>query len=76
MFSILNKNLEIKMRAFLNARILKSIKVFKNFEIAFLSDVTKQFKKQTYTVDDNIILVSLWNLRCRKETRAAPCTSL
>ncbi len=58
-FSILNKNLEIKMRAFLNARILKSIKVFKNFEIAFLSDITKQFKRQTFTVDDNIIVVRL-----------------
>jgi hypothetical protein len=29
-FSVLNKNLEIKMRAFLNGRILKNIKVFKS----------------------------------------------
>jgi CRP-like cAMP-binding protein len=52
----LNKNLEIKMRALLNGRILKNIKVFKNFEIDFLSDITKQFKKQTFAIDDNIIL--------------------
>lgn len=57
-FAVLNKNLEIKMRAFLNGRILKNIKVFKNFDIDFLSDITKQFKKQTFTVDDNIIVVS------------------
>ncbi len=55
-FSVLNKNLEIKMRAFLNGRILKKIKVLKNFDIDFLSDITKQFKKLTFTVDDNIIL--------------------
>jgi hypothetical protein len=61
-FEVLNKNLEIKMRAFLNARILKNIKVFKNFEIDFLSDITKQFKKQTFTVDDNIIVVSFYFL--------------
>lgn len=53
-FSVLNKNLEIKMRAFLNGRILKNIIVFKNFEIDFLSEITKSFKKQTFTVDDNI----------------------
>ena len=46
------------MRAFLNGRILKNIKVFKNFELDFLSDVTKLFKKQTFTIDDNIIVVS------------------
>ena len=44
-FSVLNKNLEIKMRALLNGRILKNIKVFKNFDIAFLSDITKKFQK-------------------------------
>jgi hypothetical protein len=55
-FTFLNKNLEIKMRAFLNGRILKNIKAFKNFEIDFLSDITKQFKKQTFTVDDNIFV--------------------
>ena len=42
------------MRAFLNGRILKNIIVFKNFEIDFLSEITKSFKKQTFTVDDNI----------------------
>jgi len=55
-FAVLNKNLEIKMRAFLNGRILKNIKVFKNFDIDFLSDITKQFKKQTFTIDDNIVV--------------------
>lgn len=55
-FSVLNKNLEIKMRAFLNGRILKNITVFKNFEIDFLSEITKHFKKQTFTVDDNIFI--------------------
>lgn len=55
-FSVLNKNLEIKMRAFLNGRILKNIIVFKNFEIDFLSEITKSFKKQTFTVDDNIFI--------------------
>jgi hypothetical protein len=56
-FAVLNKNLEIKMRALLNGRILKNIKVFKNFDIDFLSDITKQFKKQTFALDDNIITV-------------------
>ena len=56
-FAVLNKNLEIKMRALLNGRILKNIKVFKNFDIDFLSDITKQFKKQTFALDDNIIVV-------------------
>ena len=45
------------MRAFLSGRILKNIKVFKNFDIDFLSDITKEFKKQTFTIDDNIIVV-------------------
>ena len=45
MFAVLNKNLEIKMRALLNGRILKNIKVFKNFDIDFLSEITKKFKK-------------------------------
>ena len=53
---MLNKNLEIKMRAFLNGRILKNIKVFKNFDIDFLSDITKQFKKQIFTIDDNVVV--------------------
>lgn len=55
-FAVLNKNLEVKMRALLNGRILKNIRVFKNFEIDFLSDITKQFKKQTFAIDDLIIL--------------------
>lgn len=46
------------MRALLNGRILKNIKVFKNFDIDFLSDITKLFKKQTFALDDNIIVVS------------------
>lgn len=44
------------MRAFLNGRILKNIKVFKNFDIDFLSDITKQFKKQIFTIDDNVVV--------------------
>lgn len=44
-FAVLNKNLEIKMRSLLNGRILKNIKVFKNFDIDFLSEITKKFKK-------------------------------
>ena len=54
---MLNKNLEIKMRALLNGRILKNIKVFKNFDIDFLSDITKKFQKQTFAMDDNIVQV-------------------
>ena len=55
--AVLNKNLEIKMRALLNGRILKNIKVFKNFDIDFLSDITKKFQKQTFAMDDNIVQV-------------------
>ena len=47
------------MRALLNGRILKNIKVFKNFDIDFLSDITKKFQKQTFAMDDNIIQVSI-----------------
>ena len=43
------------MRALLNGRILKNIKVFKNFDIDFLSDITKKFQKQTFAMDDNIV---------------------
>jgi hypothetical protein len=75
---VLNKNLEIKMRALLNGRILKNIKVFKNFEIDFLSDITKQFKKQTFALDDNIIVVRIINYHnneYRKETQVELCIS-
>ena len=44
------------MRAYLNGRILKSIKVFKNFDIAFLSEITNKFEKQTFAMDDNIVV--------------------
>jgi len=57
-YEVLNKNLEIKMRAMLNAKILRNIKVFKNFDIAFLSEMTGSFKPQTFAMDDNIIVVS------------------
>lgn len=46
------------MRALLNAKILRNIKVFKNFNIDFLSEITKLFKKQTYSNEDNIIVVN------------------
>ena len=42
-FNALNKKLEIKMRAFLNGKILKSIAVFNNFPLDFLIDITKKF---------------------------------
>ena len=42
-FEILNKNLEIKMRSLINARILQNIKVLKHFEKNFLAEATKKF---------------------------------
>ena len=59
-FAVLNKNLEIKMRALLNGRILKNIKVFESFDIDLMSDISKQFKKQTFAMDDNIIVVTIY----------------
>jgi hypothetical protein len=47
------------MRAFLNGRILKKIKVFDNFEIELLIELTKRFEKKNFTVDDNIIVVRI-----------------
>jgi hypothetical protein len=55
-FNALNKKLEIKMRAFLNGKILKSIAVFNNFPLDFLIDITKKFQRKTFTVDDNIFI--------------------
>ena len=53
--SILNKNLEFKMRALLSGRILKNIKVLKRFDDAFLTEMVGLFKKQTFSLDDNIV---------------------
>jgi CRP-like cAMP-binding protein len=55
-FQVLNKDLEIKMRAILSGHILQKIKVFGNFKYDFLSDVAKNFKKRTFTVDDDILV--------------------
>ena len=43
------------MRALLNARILSQIKVFKNFEIAFLAEITNYFVAKQFSTDDYIV---------------------
>ena len=53
---ILNENLRDKLILYLNGRILKNIKVFEDFDIEFLSEITFIFKQVTYMIDDNIIV--------------------
>ena len=52
----LNENLRDKLILYLNGRILKNIKLFEDFEIEFLSEITFIFGQVTYMVDDNIII--------------------
>ena len=53
---ILNENLRDKLILYLNGRILKNIKVFEDFDIEFLSEITFIFSQVTYMIDDNIIV--------------------
>ena len=53
---ILNENLRDKLTLYLNGRILKDIKVFEDFDLEFLSEITFIFAQVTYMIDDNIIV--------------------
>jgi CRP-like cAMP-binding protein len=53
---ILNENLRDKLTLYLNGRILKDIKVFEDFDLEFLSEITFIFCQVTYMIDDNIII--------------------
>ena len=53
---ILNENLRDKLILYLNGRILKDIKVFEDFDLEFLSEITFIFCQVTYMIDDNIIV--------------------
>lgn len=54
--NILNENLRDKLTLYLNGRILKDIKVFEDFDIEFLYEITFIFLQVTYMIDDNIIV--------------------
>lgn len=54
--NILNENLRDKLTLYLNGRILKDIKVFEDFDLEFLSEITFIFGQVTYMIDDNIIV--------------------
>jgi hypothetical protein len=59
---ILNENLRDQMTVYLNGRILKTIAVFgNNFGLDFLSEITFIFINQTFTVDENIMVVQSIN---------------
>lgn len=53
---ILNENLRDKLTLYLNGRILKDIKVFEDFDLEFLSEITFIFCQVTFMIDDNIIV--------------------
>lgn len=53
---ILNENLRDKLTLYLNGRILKDIKVFEDFDLEFLSEITFILNQVTYMIDDNIIV--------------------
>ena len=55
MLKLLNSNLRGKITVYFNGKILQNIKVFKNFPIEFLSNLSFIMKKDTFTPQENII---------------------
>ena len=56
LLDMLNDDLKSKITVYLNARILRIIKVFSNFEIDFLSEITFIIQKETYANDEDILV--------------------
>lgn len=53
---MLNENLRLEMIVHLNGKMLHSTGIFKSFDISFISELTFVLKRETFTIDENIIL--------------------
>eukprot|EP00347_Sterkiella_histriomuscorum_P010994 403374152 len=56
LLSLLNKNLRGKITVYFNGRILQNIDVLSKFPIEFLSNLSIILRKQTYSIDENLII--------------------
>ena len=56
LLSLLNENLRGKITVYFNGRILQNIDVLCKFPIEFLSNLSFLMRKQTYSIDDNLII--------------------
>jgi CRP-like cAMP-binding protein len=53
---MLNENLRLEMIVHLNGKMLHSTALFKSFDIGFISELTFVLKRETFTMDENILL--------------------
>ena len=62
MLDMLNENLKLEMIVHLNGKMLHDTPLFQNFDLMFISELTYMLKRETYSIDDNIFIVS--HCRC------------
>jgi len=53
---MLNENLRLEMIVHLNGKVLHSTSIFKSFDIAFIGELTFILKRETFTIDENVVL--------------------
>ena len=56
-FNLFNQDLKERITVCMNGFILQTIPFFESFEMEFVSELTFHTRKQTFTMDENIILV-------------------
>lgn len=52
---MLNENLKLDLIVHLNGKMLHSTALFKSFDIAFISELTFVLKRETFSMDENIL---------------------